>query len=182
MKQINIQFQHGSALLFSFILMLALTFIAIASVNTGIMQTKMATSVEEEVNAFQTSGAALDFVLSDESYLPPTMNLVTTIFDCTDGVCVTDPAVAALPTNDVFKTIQGESIVATLERTEECSPPPRLANASSALEFNSFGFEGTSDIDKTQTNRGRSYQIEGYLTLGPKCPAGAGLDLTNLVL
>ena len=58
MHQMNYKTQQGSALLFAFVLLIALTFIAIASVNTGVMGVRMASNVEEEMNAFQTSRAS----------------------------------------------------------------------------------------------------------------------------
>ena len=173
MKTLKIKSQKGSALLFSFILMIALTFIAIASVNTGIMEIKMAGSVEEQMNAFQTAVAGIDFALSDPSFLPSTgaLNIPIEVINCTNNSCTSD--LAAVPTlpGSAFDTPDSgdESIVATVERTLDCGLPPRTKDASSLLNFSSFAYEATADIDKTTTNRGRSYQLQGYLTLGPKC-------------
>jgi Tfp pilus assembly protein PilX len=165
--------QKGSALLFAFILLLALTFIAVASVNTGVMEVKMASSVEEEMNAFQTAAATVDFVMSDTNYLPATgaLNVPKTVLNCTNGACVTDPPGITLPGTTLNTAGSGgeEIITGTATRTADCGLPPRMSKSSSLLNFSSFGYKVASDVDKTANNRGRSHQRHGFLTLGPKC-------------
>lgn len=157
----------------SFILMIALTFIAIASVNTGVLEVKMAGSVEEQMNAFQTSAAGIDFLMSDEDYLPATSTLGTpvTVVACTNGACTTNPSGITLPgtTFDTAGSSGEETVDLIATRTEDCGLPPRTSTASSLLNFSSFGYEVESDVDKTENNRGRSDQVTGFITLGPKC-------------
>ena len=170
MKQLKAVQQKGSALLFSFILLIALTFIAIASVNTGIMEVKMATNIEEQMNAFQMANAAIDFVLSDtDTNLPKASGgtVTVTIIDCADGnPCVTDPAGLVLPTVP-FTTATGESTTTDIVYTA-CGPAPR-GTGSSLIAFSSYAYRISTDVNKTANGRGRSSQRQGYLELGPKC-------------
>ena len=173
MKPVKTLKQRGSALLMAFILLIALTFIAIASVNTGVMEVKMASSIEEDMNAFQVAASGIDFLMSDTDYLPATSSLGTpvTVVACSDGSCTTNPSGITLPA-DTFETAgsSGEEVIDLIAtRTEDCGLPPRTSTASSLLNFSSFGYEVESDVDKTQNNRGRSNQVTGFITLGPKC-------------
>ncbi len=172
-RQIKLIQQKGSALLMSFILMIALTFIAIASINTGVLEVKMASSLEEEMNAFQTAAAGIDFLMSDEDYLPATSPLKTpvTVVTCTNGACTTNPSGIVLPgaTFNTAGSSNEENIDLIATRLEDCGLPPRTSTASSLLNFSSSGYEVEADIDKIDNNRGRSDQVTGFITLGPKC-------------
>ena len=162
--------QTGSALLFAFVLLIALTFIAIASVNTGIMEAKMATNVEEEINSFQTAASMIDYILSDtETHLPGTGSATVTAFDCSDGddPCDTEPATATFP-EEVFKTIQDESLTVVIDYTN-CGLPPRLEAGVDMQNFSSFSYRISANLNRIATGRGKSGQRQGYMELGPKC-------------
>ncbi len=159
MKSINLV-QRGSALLLCLILLIGLTFIALSAVQTGIMEVRMASAVEEEMNAFQTAQAAIDFTISDTTNLPTT------------GALNTPNTVTLSPdtnTDDAFYTATGETVTASTQRTVDCGAPPRTRVASSLLNFSSFEYKISSNVDKRKTRRGRSHQRQGYITLGPKC-------------
>lgn len=174
MKNIqSLKYQSGSALLMSFILMIALTFIAIASVNTGVMEIKMSTAVEEEMNAFQTAAAGVDFVISNTAYLPASgaINTPTTVINCTNTACTTIPNGINLPgtTFATAGTSNEETVTVIATRTADCGLPPRTGDPSSVLNFSSFAYEVEANVDKTDNNRGRSNQLSGFMKLGPKC-------------
>ena len=167
MNPIKISSQHGSALLFAFVLLLALTFIAIAAVNTGVMGTKMATNIEEEINASQTATSMIDYILGDpDTHLPTTGSATVTVFDCADNACTTDPAVA-YPA-EVFATATNESLFLEIDYTN-CGNPPRMGQGVSLAKFSSFSYRISADIDRVTTGRGKSSQRQGYMELGPKC-------------
>ena len=142
------------------ILMISLTLIALSSVQTGIMEVRMAGAVEEQLNASQTAHSGLDFVISDSTNLPTTGALNT-------------PTVVTLTPNtlgtDAFYAATGEIVEANAERIIDCGTPPRTRVASSLLAFSSFEYKVAADIDKTVTRRGKSNQRQGWITLGPKC-------------
>ncbi len=147
--------QRGTVLLFSFIILISLTFIAISSVRTSVMELRIARNVEENMNAFQTAQAAVDFVKSNNANLPFVGPLNT-------------PTAVAL-TGNSFTLATGETLVATAERTIDCGPPPRMRNGSSLLAFSSFSYRINADLDKTANGRGQSEINQGILLLGPKC-------------
>lgn len=166
MKQINCNSQQGTALLFAFVLLIALTFIAIASVNTGVLGVKMASNVEEEMNAFQTAKAVIDFILDDPSaHLPSTGSGTVTALNCTNGAC-TNPSGNPLP-GDTFVTNSSDSIVATVDYSN-CGLAPRSAGTSLAA-FSAYSYKISAGVDRTENNRGFSQQRQGYMELGPKC-------------
>jgi len=168
MHQMNYKTQQGSALLFAFVLLIALTFIAIASVNTGVMGVRMASNVEEEMNAFQTSRALIDFILNDTTaHLPAaTIGTITVVaLDCTNGSC-TNPSGTALPAG-TFDTVGSDTIIATVEYTA-CGLAPRSAGTSLPA-FSAYSYKISGDIDRTINRRGFSQQRQGYMQLGPKC-------------
>lgn len=147
--------QRGTALLFAFIVLVSLTFIAVSSVRTSVMELRIARNVEENMNAFQTAQAAVDFVKSDSANLPFVGPLNT-------------PSTVAL-TGSTFATDPDETLVATAERTLDCGQPPRMRAGTSLLAFSSFSYRITADLDKTASGRGKSSIRQGVLVLGPKC-------------
>ena len=152
--------QKGSALLLCMILLMALTYIAISGVQTSVMEIKMASASEEQLNAFQTAASAIDFVTSTST------NFVTTGSLNVENQVTLSPATSS---GETFYAATGETVYAATERTVDCGQPPRTSNANSLLNFSSFEFRIHSDVNKTSSNRGRSHQRQGYILLGPKC-------------
>lgn len=154
--------QSGTALLLCLILLISLTLIALASVQTGIMEVRMAGAIEEQMNASQTAHSAIDFTVSDTTYLPTT------------GATGIPVDVALTPntlTTDTFygDGILGVQIEANATRIVDCGTPPRTRISSSLLAFSSFEYRIAADVDRTSIRRGKSHQRQGWITLGPKC-------------
>lgn len=168
--------QHGSALLFCFILLFALTFIAIAGVNTSVMGLKMSGSVEEEMNAFQTAAAGIDLAISlveDTSVFVPTgaLDVDILIVDCTDGNNCNPAAGVVLPdtTFDTLGSNGEETITISIARTADCVPLPRSTSGSSLIIFKGSSYRISVDVDKTDNNRGRSHQRNGVMKKVVSC-------------
>jgi len=161
----NYTSQKGSALLICIILLMALTYLAVTAVQTGVMEVRMASATEEQMNAFQTAQSALDYVMSD------TDNFVTTGATGIPNAVTLSPATNSTDAfyADTATPGAAETVTAATERTVDCGAPPRTSVASSLLAFSSFEFRIHGDVDKTSTNRGRSYQRQGYILLGPAC-------------
>ena len=167
--------QKGSALLFAFIMLFALTFIAIAAVNTCVMGLKMSGSIEEEMNAFQTAAAGIDLALSniDDSSLFPSsgaLDVDNEIVNCTSNsdtvaVTCTKAATLTLPgtTFDVLGSSGEETITIKIARTADCMPLPRDPDGSSIVLFKGSAYRVKADVDKTDHNRGRSHQRNGVM-------------------
>ena len=154
--------QSGTALLLCLILLISLTLIALASVQTGIMEVRMAGAIEEQMNASQTAHSAIDFTVSDTSYLPTTGAL-----DLPVDVALSPNTL----TTDTFyaDTGAGVTVEANATRIVDCGTPPRTRISSSLLAFSSFEYRIAADVDRTSIRRGKSHQRQGWITLGPKC-------------
>ncbi len=76
----SMRHQHGVVMIFALLVLLSLTMLGVASVSSGLLQTKMASSQEQQSLAFNAAEAALagavfeaedESVLSDASLLDP---------------------------------------------------------------------------------------------------------------
>lgn len=147
--------QRGVTLLIVMLILIGVSLISIASVNTSVMELRMARNVESTTNNFQTALSAIDFVIADPTNLPTTgaLNLPT----------------AVTLTGTPFSTSTGDSLAASAMRTEDCGSPPRMLSASSMLAYSAFRYEITANLDKNASGMGQSGIVQGYLLLGPKC-------------
>ena len=147
--------QRGVTLLVVMVLLIGISLISIASVNTSVMELRMARNVESTINNYQTALAAIDYVIADSSNLPPLgpLNLPTTV----------------TLTGAPFNTSTGDLLAATAMLIEDCAAPPRMVAASSMRAYSAFRFEITADLDKNASGMGQSGIVQGYLQLGPKC-------------
>lgn len=149
--------QRGATLVVALILLGALTMIAIASVDAGVMSLRVARNVEEDMSAFQLAQSAIDAAIADPANLP------------TVGPLEAMTPVSLSGTPFAVDTTAGESLNAAAERTLDCGQPPRLANGTSLLAFSSFSYRVHADVDRTTTGRGRASLRQGQMLLGPKC-------------
>lgn len=150
--------QRGTALVFSMVILTALTLLGVTAATTGTLGLRMASNAEENMNAFQTAQAAIDNIISVPGVLPTTgpMNVDSAPLPFTD-------------TTTALKTTGGETITVTAARTIDCGTPPRIGKASSAPNFNTLGYRLSSNVVRTATARGQSSLREGFLQLIPKC-------------
>lgn len=150
--------QRGTALVFSMIILTALTLLGVTAATTGTLGLRMASNAEENMNAFQTAQAAIDNIMSDPGVLPTTgaLNVDSAPLPFTD-------------TTTALKTTGGETITVTAARTSECGTPPRVRNSSSIKDFSTMGYRLSSNVVRTATARGQASLREGYLVLIKKC-------------
>ncbi len=155
--------QQGSALLLCIVLLIAMTYLAISSVSTGVMEIRMSSAIEEELNAFQIAQSAIDFTASDFDNLPFT------------GALNTAKAVTLTPaTNpgDMFYAAPNsgdpEIVTVTAERSGACAIPPRTKKPN-GKQFKADEFIIRADVDKTATRRGISRQTQGIILIGTGC-------------
>ena len=62
--------QKGVVLIVVLMMLIGITLISMAAVNTSVMELRMARNAEFGVNNFQTALSAIDFVISDPAHLP----------------------------------------------------------------------------------------------------------------
>ena len=155
--------QKGTALMVAMLILVGITLLSLAGINTSILELRMARNAESAGSAFQTAVAATEQVLSNTSNLPATGPLdpktaialpATAPFICNDGDCADGAQ---------------EEILAWATRKQDCAPPPRARLASSLTSFSAFVYEAEAQVDKNFTGNGRSGLRQGYILLGPKC-------------
>lgn len=147
--------QRGVTLLVVMLILIGISLISVASVNTSVMELRMARNAESTTNNYQTALATIDYVIADPSNLPTLGPL-------------NQPATVTL-TGAPFNTSTGDSLAASAMRIEDCAAPPRMVSATSMLAYSAFRYEITADLDKNASGMGQSGIVQGYLQLGPKC-------------
>lgn len=147
--------QRGAVLVIAMLLLVAITVLSTTAVSMSVMEMRMSNNMESNANTFQTTMAAVDYVLSDISHLPAVgpLNVPTTV------------ALAGTP----FTFVAGDDVSADAMRIEDCGLPPRMSNATSMTAYSSFRYEVAAEVSKDVSGMGRSAMTQGYLLLGPKC-------------
>ncbi len=154
--------QKGTALMVAMVILIGITLLSLAGINTSILELRMARNMEASANTFQTAMAALDFIFSD-----PDNNLPVS-GDTNVTINVTLPDDAGVD-GEVFDVTGADSITATAVRLLDCAPPPRARLGQSLAAFSAFVYEASVTVDKNDTGNGRIGMAQGYILMGPKC-------------
>jgi hypothetical protein len=147
--------QSGVVLVVVLMMLIGITLISMAAVNTSVMELRMARNAEYSVNNFQTALSAVDFVISDPANLPAVGPLMQPVSVPLSG--------------SVFGVETGDTLAASAVRVGECGLPPRMRAANSLMAYSAFDYEITANLDKNGTGRGQTGVVQGYLQMGPKC-------------
>jgi hypothetical protein len=137
------------------LLLAAITVLSTTAVSMAVMEMRMSNNMESDANTFQTTMAAVDFVLSDISHLPAVGPLNVPA----------DVALSGTP----FAVVTGDDIAANATRIEDCGLPPRMTNGTSMTAYSSFRYEVGAEVSKNVSGMGSAGMTQGYLLLGPKC-------------
>jgi hypothetical protein len=147
--------QAGAVLVLVLMMLIGITLISMATVNTSVMELRMARNAESGVNNFQTALSAVDFVISNPANLPTVGPLMVP---------------TAMPlTGSVFTVSGGDTITASAARVSECGLPPRMRAANSLMAFSAFNYEITANLNKNNSGMGQTGVVQGFLRLAPKC-------------
>jgi hypothetical protein len=147
--------QNGVVLVVVLMMLIGITLISMATVNTSVMELRMARNAEFGVNNFQTALSAVDFVISDPANLPTLGPLM-------------QPAPVTL-TGTVFTASAGDTVTASAVRVGECGLPPRMRSANSLMAYSAFDYEITANLNKNGSGMGQTGVVQGFLQMGPKC-------------
>lgn len=147
--------QSGVVLVVVLMMLIGITLISMATVNTSVMELRMARNAEFGVNNFQTALSAVDFVISDPANLPSLGPLM-------------QPAPVTL-TGALFTASAGDTVTASAVRVGECGLPPRMRSANSLMAYSAFDYEITANLDKNGSGMGQTGVVQGFLQMGPKC-------------
>ena len=147
--------ERGVVLIVVLMMLIGITLISMATLNTSVMELRMARNTEYGVNNFQTALSAVDFVIADPANLPTVGPLMT-------------PTPVTL-TGSLFSATSGDTVTASAIRVAECGLPPRMRAANSLMAYSAFNYEITADLDKNVSGMGQTGVVQGYLQMGPKC-------------
>lgn len=164
--------QRGTALVIALVLLAAVTLLAVAAVQTSVMEMRMAGSDEARMHAFQGADSAVDFVIRDFGTYQDELStqLELCIHDTGDSSC---DDFASETLFDLKVDSDGnpvDTLEVTLHKLGECLPPPRIEAATSVTEFARHDFVIESRLDKTGSGGGRTHLWRGYMMLA----AGGG--------
>lgn len=156
--------QAGTALVIALVLLAAITLLAVAAVQTSIMEMRMATSDEMRMQSFQGTDSAIDFVIRD-------FNTYQKLLGSADSVCVNktgDSTCAGGNRIEQEPLYAGTDVLTVnLAKLGDCLPPPRIKGSSSVKEFTRFDYVIDSQLDRTAQGGGKTHLWRGYMQLSP---------------
>ena len=158
--------QRGAVLVITMLFLVAISMLAVSSMQSSNIGLYMAQNEESRVAATQGAQALADAIVANPASTPVVGNSGFTI--CTPGEADCDRS--DLPvTNPVLSTSVAKGhITARVAREGPLFRPPPRSVESSIDKFNSASFEVTTTYDRTDEQLGRTQIVEGVLVLVPK--------------
>lgn len=158
--------QRGTVLVLTMVFLVAISLLAVSSMQSSNIGLYMAQNEESRVAAVQGAQALADAIVANPASTPVVGGSGFTI--CTPGEA--DCNRSDLPvTNPVLATAvaKGHITARVLRDGALFRPPPRSVE-SSIDKFSSASFEVTTTYDRTDEQLGRTQITEGVLVLVPK--------------
>ena len=158
--------QQGAVLVVTMLFLVAISLLAVSSMQSSNIGLYMAQNEESRVAAAQGAQALADAIVANPASTPVVGDSGFTI--CTPGEA--DCNRSDLPvTNPVLATSVAKGhITARVEREGPLFRPPPRSIESSIDKFNSASFEVTTTYDRTDEQLGRTQITEGVLVLVPR--------------
>lgn len=158
--------QHGAVLVITMIFLIAISVLAVSSMQSSNIGLHMAQNEESRIAASQGAQALADAIVSNPAATPVIGGNGFTI--CTpgeDGCDRTD-----LPVNNsiLATAVANGHITARVVREGALFRPPPRSVESSIDKFNSASFEVITTFDRTDEQLGSQQITEGVLVLVPK--------------
>lgn len=156
--------QTGTALVIALVMLAAITLLAVAAVQTSVMEMRMANSDEMRMQSFQGADSAVDFVIRDfATYQRILGNANTVCVNKTgDSTCAGGNLIESEP---IYET--ADLLTVNLTKLGECLPPPRIKSGSSVKEFTRFDYVIDSELDRTAQGGGKTHLWRGYMQISP---------------
>ncbi len=160
------QHQGGAVLVVTMLFLIAISVLAVTSMQSGNIGLYMAQNEESRIAAAQGAQALADAIVANPAATPVTGSSGFTI--CTPGEANCDRS--DLPINNAIlaKAIAQGHITARVQRDGPLFRPPPRSVESSIDKFNSASFEVITTYDRTDEQLGRQQITEGVLVLVPK--------------
>ena len=158
--------QRGTVLVVTMLFLIAISMLAVSSMQTSNIGLYMAQNEESRISAAQGAQALADAIVSNPASTPVVGGNGFTICTIGEANCTRSD----LPiTNAVLAAqVAKGHITARVEREGPLFRPPPRSVESSIDKFSSASFEVITTFDRTDEQLGRQQITEGVLVLVPK--------------
>ncbi len=159
MSQINVRGQQGATLIVALVFLLAMSLIALTSLNTATLEEKMAANLQSNITVFQAAESAAENVLANESLLRPLtednpFSVTTASYDSNgDGTVDVD---ATMTAKFLFTDAQAAD-GATARATRACGSINTSNAAASAVTF----YQLVVESESSSNSLGQSTVVQG---------------------
>lgn len=158
--------QHGAVLVITMIFLIAISMLAVSSMQSSNIGLYMAQNEESRVAAAQGAQALADAIVSDPASTPVTGASGFTI--CTPGEADCDRSDLPIANGTLATEVAKGHITARVVREGALFRPPPRSVESSIDKFDSASFEVITTFDRTDEQLGSQQITEGVLVLVPK--------------
>ena len=158
--------QRGAVLVITMLFLVAISVLAVSSMQSSNIGLYMAQNEESRIAAAQGAQALADAIVSNPASTPVVGGSGFAI--CTVGEADCDRSDLPITNAKLATEVASGHITARVERDGPLFRPPPRSVESSIDKFNSASFEVTTTYDRTDEQLGRQQITEGVLVLVPK--------------
>lgn len=157
----------GTALVTALVLLVALTIVSMAGMQSTTVQMQISGNDEATIEAFQYAQSVVDAVVENPANFVVGASDGYTLCAYNEAGC--DSATITLG-NNLFTTVGvgQQGVQARVELLKVAGAPRMASNASSATAFNGAYFKVSGRYDLTSNDRGKSSVVQGFVMLIPK--------------
>lgn len=158
--------QRGAVLVITMLFLVAISVLAVSSMQSSNIGLYMAQNEESRIAAAQGAQALADAIVSNPASTPVVGSSGFAI--CTPGEANCDRSDLPITNAKLATAVANGYVTARVERDGPLFRPPPRSVESSIDKFNSASFEVTTTYDRTDEQLGRQQITEGVLVLVPK--------------
>ena len=158
--------QRGAVLVVTMLFLIAISMLAVSSMQTSNIGLYMAQNEESRISAAQGAQALADAIVSNPASTPVVGGNGFTI--CTIGEANCNRSDLPITNAVLAAQVAKGHITARVEREGPLFRPPPRSVESSIDKFSSASFEVITTFDRTDEQLGRQQITEGVLVLVPK--------------
>ena len=158
--------QRGAVLVVTMLFLIAISMLAVSSMQTSNIGLYMAQNEESRISAAQGAQALADAIVSNPASTPVVGGNGFTI--CTIGEANCNRSDLPVTNAVLAAQVAKGHITARVEREGPLFRPPPRSVESSIDKFSSASFEVITTFDRTDEQLGRQQITEGVLVLVPK--------------
>lgn len=166
--------ERGTALVIALVILVAVTLLAVAAVQTSVMEMRMAANDETSMQIFQEAESAIDVGISkiDEyrAKIGGVGSPAVTLNDTANNIRDIQNAQPEIFENMDPASGETDTLVVTMRKIAECLPPPRIRSATSIKEYTRHDYMVRSEVDRSGSGEGKVELEQGFVYLAP----GAG--------